>query len=116
MSVPGDQHKSVMTKELVGFLEPADGETVVDCTLGLGGHSETVLTSFPAVNVIGIDQDGTALAIANERLKEFGPRFRSLHANFSEIKPLIVKAGNVNVAGIMADLGVSSMQLDDPER
>jgi len=114
MSSPDDQHKSVMVKELVGFLDPSGGDTLIDCTLGLGGHTEAILEAFSGVTVIGIDQDANALQIATERLSQFGHRFRGFHANFSEIKRIATEADNI--AGIVADLGVSSMQLDDPER
>ena len=116
MSSPGDQHKSVMVKELVGFLEPSDGDTLIDCTLGLGGHAEAILEAFPGVNVVGVDQDPSALAIASERLVRFGNRFRGFHANFSEIRRVAAMAKAEKIGGIIADLGVSSMQLDDADR
>src|SRR5262245_38237026 len=116
MNSPRDQHKSVMVNELAGFLEPADGETVIDCTLGLGGHSEPPLQTYPGADVVGIAQDAAAVAIATERLKKFGDRFRGVHANFSEIKQIVSDTGVGDLTGIIADLGVSSMQLDDPER
>jgi 16S rRNA (cytosine1402-N4)-methyltransferase len=110
------EHKSVLLDEVVGFIEPADEMTVVDATLGLGGHSERILETFDNARVIGIDQDEAALKIAGERLDRFGDRFGSVHSNFSSIKDVIeaFKVGRVD--SIIADLGVSSMQLDDSER
>lgn len=106
-------HRSVLLDEVLGLLETTSGGFFVDATLGLGGHSEAMLESSDSVNVIGIDQDREALARAGKRLERFGERFKSVHANFSDIKN-VVEAGSVD--GIIADLGVSSMQLDDERR
>lgn len=106
-------HKSVLLDETREFLQPQRGGLFIDATLGLGGHSEALLESSDAVQVIGIDQDQTAIALASERLARFGSRFRAIHANFRELRDLF-ESSTAN--GILADLGVSSMQLDSPER
>jgi 16S rRNA (cytosine1402-N4)-methyltransferase len=110
------EHKSVMLDEVLGFLDLAKRATVIDATLGLGGHSEAILETFETTKVIGIDQDITALRKASERLKRFGDRFYGVHSNFSEIAAVASGQGIDSVDAIIADLGVSSIQLDDPDR
>jgi 16S rRNA (cytosine1402-N4)-methyltransferase len=110
------EHKSVLLDEVLSFLELFDGSVVVDATLGLGGHSEAILETFADTSVIGIDQDLAALAKATKRLTRFGGRFRGVHANFSEIKRVAETASIEGVDAVIADLGVSSMQLDDASR
>lgn len=110
-------HIPVLLAETLGFLEPAArGGVFVDCTLGMGGHAQAILESAASVSVIGIDRDPEAIEKAGERLKEFGARFRFVHADFREIKTVLEKIGEIQVAGVLADLGVSSWQLDAPER
>jgi 16S rRNA (cytosine1402-N4)-methyltransferase len=110
------EHKSVLLDEVLGFLELNGQSVLIDATLGLGGHTEMILQAFPFVEVIGIDQDDEALKIAGERLSKYGKRFRSFHSNFSEIVQVARDANVDAVDAIIADLGVSSMQLDDPNR
>jgi 16S rRNA (cytosine1402-N4)-methyltransferase len=110
------EHKSVLLDEVLGFLELNDRSVVIDATLGLGGHTEAILETFPFVKVIGIDQDVAALKVAGERLSKHGKRFRSFHSNFSEIAEVARDAKVDAVDAIIADLGVSSMQLDDANR
>ena len=110
------EHKSVLLDEILGFLELNEQSVVIDATLGLGGHTEAILQASPFVEVIGIDQDTAALKIAGERLSKFGSRFRSFHSNFSEIAEVARDANLDAVDAIIADLGVSSMQLDDAGR
>ncbi len=89
---------------------------VVDATLGLGGHSEALLQKFSHLTVIGIDRDLQALAKANTRLAPFGDRFKSAHAIFDELSEVIESFGITEVNGVLFDLGVSSMQLDEGSR
>jgi len=110
------EHTSVLLDEVIGFLELESGSVVIDATLGLGGHTEAILERFDNARVIGIDQDERALAAASERLRRFGKRFVDVHSNFSAITKVAVDHGVTSVDAIIADLGVSSMQLDDPER
>jgi 16S rRNA (cytosine1402-N4)-methyltransferase len=114
------QHVSVMLDRCIELLAPAiektDNPVVVDATLGLGGHTEALLKEFPQLVVIGIDRDRDALAIASSRLEGFGSRFHSFHAVYDEILDVIGTAGFTKVNGILFDLGVSSMQVDEIER
>lgn len=109
-------HTSVLLDESVSILAVGRGGTFVDATLGLGGHSETILKRSPDSRVIGIDQDTEAIALATERLAEFGDRFSVIHSNYSEIRSVLRRAGIGKVDGVLADLGVSSMQLDSDTR
>ncbi len=112
---PGEnenQHVSVLLEETLRWLAPNAGETFVDATLGLGGHSRAILETDPTINVIGIDQDPQAIAIATERLAAFAGRFTVIQANFADVKRVVKQP----VDGILADLGVSSLQFDSPDR
>jgi 16S rRNA (cytosine1402-N4)-methyltransferase len=106
-------HKSVLLAESLRFLEPERGGLFIDATLGMGGHAEAVLQASTETRVIGFDRDMEAIEKASLRLKSFGDRFRAVHADFREIKTVLA---GVQAAGILADLGVSSWQLDAPER
>lgn len=111
-----DLHKSVLLAETLQFLEPERGGVFVDATLGLGGHSEAILSASNDAKVIGIDQDQDAIAYTEKRLEKFGERFKVFHANFSEIEMVLAKAEVEKVDGILADLGVSSLQFDSETR
>jgi 16S rRNA (cytosine1402-N4)-methyltransferase len=88
----------------------------VDCTVGLGGHSEAILQASPDAQVLGIDRDEEALGLATERLAQYGSRFRSVHADFRELTRVLATAKVRQVRGVVADLGVSSLQLNSPGR
>lgn len=108
-------HKPVLLDEVLQVLQPQNGGLFVDCTLGLGGHTEAILSSSAAAKVIGIDRDTDALQLARKRLAKFGDRIRFVQANFSDIRDVVAdQAGQIS--GIVADLGVSSLQLDSEER
>lgn len=109
-------HKPVLLDESLQLLEPQNGGLFVDATLGLGGHSEAILESSPDAQVIGIDQDNQALGLARERLSRFGSRIALFKANFSEISEIIAEAKRGDPIGVIADLGVSSLQLDSQSR
>ncbi|HKX83064.1 MAG TPA: 16S rRNA (cytosine(1402)-N(4))-methyltransferase RsmH, partial [Pyrinomonadaceae bacterium] len=111
MSEPQNIHTSVLLRETIDLIEPSAG-VYIDCTLGLGGHSEAILERSASSRVIGIDQDAEAIELAEKRLAGFGERFRSIHANFSEIASVV----NEEADGIVADLGVSSLQFDSETR
>jgi 16S rRNA (cytosine1402-N4)-methyltransferase len=102
--------------EAVELLAPERGGLFVDATLGLGGHSEAILEASSDTRVLGIDRDREAIRLASERLARFGTRFRAAHANFRDIKRVLAEAGETEVSGVLADLGVSSLQFDTPER
>jgi 16S rRNA (cytosine1402-N4)-methyltransferase len=112
-------HTPVMLERTVELLAPAiDGEraVLVDATLGMGGHSRAFLERFPKLTVIGLDRDTDALAIARERLAEFGDRARFVHTVYDGIAEAIRSEGSDEVQGVLFDLGVSSLQLDRAER
>lgn len=112
----GAPHRPVLLQETMKFLAPERGGLFVDCTVGLGGHSEAILTSSEDTRVIGLDRDPAALAFARERLAAFGERFRAIKANFKDLQSVLEDSGQLNPAGILADLGVSSLQFDSTER
>lgn len=109
-------HQSVLLQETVELLKPQAGEVFVDATLGLGGHTEAILSASGDTTVIGIDQDRAAIEFAEGRLKKFGSRIRIFQANFAEIKKVSAEAKIEKADGVLADLGVSSLQFDSPER
>ncbi len=109
-------HLSVLLKETAAMVHQAGGGVFIDATLGIGGHAERLLETGENVSVLGLDQDAEALKIAGERLARFGERFRSVKCNFSAIKDAAKAAGVSEVDGIIADLGVSSLQLDSETR
>ncbi len=113
---PEAPHRPVLLFEAVNLLDPTRGGLFVDATLGLGGHSEAILAASADTRVLGIDRDREAIRLASERLARFGTRFRAAHANFREIVRVLEEAGESEVSGVLADLGVSSLQFDTPER
>ena len=113
---PGAPHHPVLLVEAVRYLASERGGLFVDATLGLGGHSEAILEASPETRVIGLDRDREALRLAGERLTRFGERFHAVHANHREIKRVLEEAGAGGVNGVLADLGISSLQFDSPER
>jgi 16S rRNA (cytosine1402-N4)-methyltransferase len=112
----GAPHRPVLLEETLKLLAPERGGLFVDCTVGLGGHSEAILKSSPDTRVIGMDLDPAALAYSRQRLASFGDRFRAFQANFRAIKAVLQQADERDPNGVLADLGVSSMQFDSPER
>jgi 16S rRNA (cytosine1402-N4)-methyltransferase len=108
-------HAPVMVAEALRWLEPARGGVFVDCTLGLGGHSQALLEGG-ASRVIAIDRDTEAIAMARERLDAYGDRVDIAHANYRDLGAVLDARGVAAVDGVLADLGVSSMQLDAVER
>jgi 16S rRNA (cytosine1402-N4)-methyltransferase len=110
-------HITVLLRETVDGVLPGPGKLFVDATLGGGGHSEALLeASGPDGRLIGIDRDPAALVAAGERLARFGDRVRLVHGTFGEIARVVRELGETAVDGIIADLGVSSPQLDHDER
>jgi 16S rRNA (cytosine1402-N4)-methyltransferase len=114
------QHVSVLLERCIELLSPAiersENPVVIDATLGLGGHTEALLRKFPNLIVIGIDRDEDAIAHATSRLEMFDDRFKGVHAVYDQIQECIEKFGYKKVNGILFDLGVSSMQLDEVAR
>lgn len=102
-----------MPSETLGVLKPHENELFVDATLGLGGHAEAILEQGANIRLIGIDQDADAIEFAAKRLERFGDRVGIAHANFSEIQNVLKDR---KPDGILADLGVSSLQFDSETR
>ena len=112
------RHVPVLLDRVVALLAPAldhEGAVLVDCTLGLGGHSEAVLSRTPA-RVVGIDRDPQALELSRRRMAPYGDRFTAVHAVYDELPDVLADRGLTEVDAVLFDLGVSSMQLDLPER
>ncbi|WP_341925505.1 16S rRNA (cytosine(1402)-N(4))-methyltransferase RsmH [Nocardioides psychrotolerans] len=112
-------HVPVLLDRVVALLAPAldhEGAVLVDCTLGLGGHSEAVLERCPLARVVGIDRDTAALDLARSRLAPYGERFTGVHAVYDEIPGVLRDLDLASVDAVLFDLGVSSMQLDVRER
>jgi 16S rRNA (cytosine1402-N4)-methyltransferase len=113
------RHVPVLLDRIVELLAPAlaeSGAVVVDCTLGLGGHSEAILERIPTCRLVGIDRDQHALALAGERLAAYGDRFTGVHAVYDELPDVMADLGLDAVDAVLFDLGVSSMQLDVRDR
>ncbi len=114
-------HVSVLRDEVVELLCPVvflnQPVTIVDCTLGLAGHAMAMLEALgPQAQLIGLDADESNLQRAREVLDSEMSRVRLFHANFSELTTVLEEVGIPRVHAILADLGVASTQIDDPER
>lgn len=108
-------HASVLMAEVVAQMAPRSNGIYVDCTLGAGGHTMALLRAG-AGHVVGVDRDASALELAAGRLARFGDKTQLVHAPFSRLRQELTAHGIDRVDGIVADLGVSSMQLDNPDR
>src|SRR4051812_36591254 len=111
---PEGYHTPVLLAETVQCLAPAKGKLIVDGTLGGGGHAEALLER--GAMVIGLDQDPEAIAFARERLKRFGDQFHAIHCNFADAERALDQYSVPLVDGVLLDLGISSHQVDVPER
>lgn len=109
-------HRPVLLRETIELLAAKRGGLFVDCTVGLGGHSEAILQASSGAQVLGIDRDEEALELARQRLAHYGSRFSAVHADFRELTRVLATAKVRQVHGVLADLGVSSLQLDSPRR
>jgi 16S rRNA (cytosine1402-N4)-methyltransferase len=112
-----DEHIPVLYQEIIHYLAPKAGGRYIDGTIGAGGHSAGLLeASSPDGMVLGFDRDAEALAFAGRRLQAYGPRLTLVHASYAEMGRRAPEAGFDQVDGILLDLGLSSRQLEDPER
>jgi 16S rRNA (cytosine1402-N4)-methyltransferase len=111
------RHDPVLFQEVLEYLRPAreDG-TLVDATVGLGGHAEGLLETYPRIHLVAIDRDPEALERSRERLSRFGDRVTFVRGRHESLIDILKQHGIAKVSGLLADLGVSSMQLDDPGR
>ncbi|MDR2180937.1 MAG: 16S rRNA (cytosine(1402)-N(4))-methyltransferase RsmH [Synergistaceae bacterium] len=116
------EHEPVLLSQVIEFLhfddenmnDVGDMKRIVDCTLGLGGYSEEILRSFPAARVYALDRDSSAIARSEERLSEYTPRFKALHANFGAMGKVLSDFAPFDA--FVFDLGVSNMQLTEARR
>ncbi len=111
-----NMHRSVLVQESLALLNASMGGDFVDATLGIGGHTEAILLASADNTVLAIDQDRDAIEHAGKRLTRFGDRVTIVYSNFSAVKSVVNSAGIDRVDGILADLGVSSLQLDTRDR
>lgn len=112
-------HVPVLLERCLQLLAPAldkPGAVAVDATLGMGGHTEAMLEAHPGLTVIGLDRDTEALGLAGRRLERFGDRIVRVHAVYDEIGQAVRDAGYDRIDGLLFDLGVSSLQLDEADR
>lgn len=110
-------HTPVLVDEVLHAFEDIEDGVIIDCTLGYGGHSSLLLESKPNIKIIGIDQDQFAIDFSTKRLKEFGDRIIIKKGRFSNVIKDVEKiAGTLPIRGILADIGVSSLQLDKKQR
>jgi 16S rRNA (cytosine1402-N4)-methyltransferase len=103
-------HEPVLVAETVALLEPTRAGLFVDCTVGLGGHSRALLEAG-AGQILGLDRDPDALRLAAEALQGFGDRVELVHADYRDLEQVLDARGIARMSGVLADLGVSSMQL-----
>jgi 16S rRNA (cytosine1402-N4)-methyltransferase len=116
-STAAGEHKPVMLAEVLAALDPRPGHTVVDCTLGFAGHALELLKRIaPDGLLVAMDLDLANIEPARTRLEEAGGLFALHHANFAGLEQVLASEGVVQVDGLVADLGLSSMQLDDRDR
>jgi len=106
-----------MLKEVLYWLDLKEGDLYIDCTIGAGGHSKAILDKMGGkVRIIGIDRDEEALKVASRQLKKYKRQIRLIKANFKDLSYILKKEKSGPAGGILYDLGLSSMQLDTPER
>jgi 16S rRNA (cytosine1402-N4)-methyltransferase len=116
-STPSGEHRAVLLDQVLSVLDPSPGDVVVDCTTGWAGHAVELLRRVgPAGRLIGLDLDPENLPRARERLADLGLPFSLHHSNFAALPTVLAAEGVAAVDGLLADLGMSSMQVDDPGR
>lgn len=109
-------HSPVMTREIVDAFSTCLPGGFIDGTVGLGGHSEALLEAYPGSQVLGIDLDGEALALAEKKLSRFGASFFSVKGSYCDVVDISRREGVGDVSGVLLDFGLSSLQLDTPLR
>lgn len=109
-------HRPVLLAEVLEGLDLKDGGVYFEGTVGGGGHSFAILSSNPSVRLVGTDRDGEALEAAEKRLAPFRGRYRLFRANYKEYERVLAEAGVDMLDGVLLDLGISSHQIDDPQR
>lgn len=110
-------HTPVMLREVLDYLNLSPGKTIVDTTLGTGGHGREILERImPGGRLVGIDRDEESLSVARQRLIDFSDSCEFIHANFIDVDSILKELNIDKIDGILFDLGISSFQLDDPQR
>lgn len=112
----GVLHIPVLKKEVIDAFSDIGRGVLIDCTLGYAGHSEALLSSYPHIKLIGIDRDKEAIEYSSKKLQKFGDRVEIKRGRFSDIVPHILESKKDNIVGLLADFGVSSLQLDKVDR
>src|SRR5439155_15453154 len=116
-STPAGEHRPVLLDEVLAVLDPRPGQVAVDCTLGFGGHAVELLKRVgPTGKLIGIDLDADNLPHARSRLEAVGHPFALHHGNFAGLPAILAAEGVDRCDCLLADLGMSSLQLDEPSR
>src|SRR5262245_21543830 len=113
------RHIPVLLDRVVALVSPAlqhEGAVLVDATLGMGGHAEAILSACPQAHVVGLYRDPQALELAGARLAPYAERTTFVHAVYDEIAEVLERLGLPRVSGVLFDLGVSSLQLDERDR
>ncbi len=114
--MPAAEHQPVLLTQVVEALAPPETGWVVDATVGLGGHARALLSARPGLRLLGLDLDPGALDLARGRLSEFGSRATLVNASYWQLAEVAREHGVTAADGVLFDLGVSSLQLDTPER
>ena len=114
-NVPSSPHIPVLLEEVLSCFQPLERGVFIDATLGYGGHSSALLEAHPELELIGIDRDPEALEFSARRLAPYGKRVTLIRGSFSQILPRLLKERD-DLVGILADFGVSSLQLDREDR
>ncbi len=109
-------HTPVLTNELLHIFKPIHEGILIDCTLGFGGHAHALLQNHSRIKILGIDKDGEAREFATRRLAKYTDRFQCLAGGFKDIFPQLLERCKGQIRGVLADIGVSSYQLDTPRR
>ena len=110
-------HIPVLYREVIETFQNIESGVIIDCTMGYGGHSSMILESNPNIKLIAIDQDQTAIDFSTERLSQYGDRVSIRKGRFSNvIKEILDEYGTNEIKGLLADIGVSSLQLDQKDR
>ena len=110
------EHIPVMAAEVIEAMDGFKVGLMVDGTVGSGGHSASLLEAYPTRNLLGIDMDRQALGMAEDKLRRFGSRVELVHGSYADISTLAGGMGDVEVCGVLLDLGLSSMQIDNHSR
>lgn len=111
-----DLHRPVLLDAVVEYLSPAPAGLFVDATVGLGGHADALLAQRADIRLVGLDRDDEALELADLKLARWAGRYELCHADYRDLPALAERRGWAPLSAVLVDMGVSSLQLDDPDR